>query len=108
MKVKVTICSRTSDAFAEAVYEGNATTVLPGGRISPNFATHIKGGKKALSVRNDPAYVNSDRTIIKKCVFTSPSTAAQFVLGQSANGYEAWKIEKHLNLGQYLREKGMR
>ena len=53
-------------------------------------------------------YTDSERNIIKECVFTSPSTAAQFVTGRSTNGYDTWKIEKKKNLGKYLEEHGLR
>lgn len=108
MKVKVYLTMRATDVQAEAVYEGETITVLPGGKISVDFADHIQGGRKAKSFRNNPEYVDSERNIIKDCVFTSPSTAAQFVTGRSTNGYEAWKVEKKKNLGTYLKEKGLR
>ena len=108
MKVKVYLAMRATDVKAEAIYEGDTITVLPGGTISADFADHIQGGRKAKSFRNNPEYVDSDRNIIKECVFTSPSTAAQFVTGRSTNGYEAWKVEKKKSLGTYLKEEGLR
>lgn len=108
MKVKVVLQSRNTDAHAEALYEGDTITVLPGGKISSDFAAHIQGGKKAKSFRNNPEYVDENRNIIKACSFSSPSTAAQFVTGRSTNGYEAWKIDKKKSLGKYLEENGLR
>ena len=108
MKVRVTLESRKTDAHAEAIYEGETITVLPGGKISEDFASHIQGGRKAKSFRNNPEYVDSERSIIKECVFTSPSTAAQFVTGRSTNGYDAWKVENNKNLGNYLEEHVLR
>lgn len=108
MKVKVTLKQRTTDVFAEAVYEGDTITVLPGGKISNDFANHIRGGKTAKSYRENPEYVDGEGNILKKCEFTSPSTAAQFVTGRSKNGYEAWKVEEKKSLGDYLKEKGLR
>lgn len=108
MRIKISLKQRTSDVFAEAVYEDGTITVLPGGIISSDFAGHIRGGKKAKSYRENKEFVDQDRRILKNCVFTSPSTAAQFVTGRSTNGYEAWKVEGKESLGDYLREKGMR
>ncbi|MBR3171574.1 MAG: DUF4357 domain-containing protein [Lachnospiraceae bacterium] len=108
MKVHVILQPRNTDAYAEAVYDGKTITVLPGGRISADFAAHIQGGRKAKSFRNNPEFVDADRNIIKECVFTSPSTAAQFVTGRSTNGYDAWKVEAKKNLGKYLEEQGLR
>lgn len=108
MKVKVTLKQRTTDVFAEAIYEGDTITVLPGGKISSTFSEHIRGGNMAKSYRDNPQYVDKNGIILKKCEFTSPSTAAQFVTGRSANGYVSWKVEDKKNLGKYLREKGLR
>ena len=108
MKINVTLKQRATDIFAEAVYEGETITVLPGGMISKDFADHIRGGRKAKSFRDNPEYVDKSRKIIKKCVFTSPSTAAQFVTGRSTNGYDAWKVEDKKSLGDFLKEKGLR
>ena len=108
MKIKVTLKQKSTDVWAEATYEGKTIKVLPGGKISKDFADHIQGGKKARSYRDNEEYVDADRNIIKECLFTSPSTAAQFVTGRSTNGYEAWKVEEKKSLGAYLKEKGLR
>lgn len=108
MKVMVTLTHRTGVASATAEYEGETITVLAGGKINPNFAKHIRGGKNAKAYRDNPEYVDENGNIIKKCRFTSPSTAAQFVTGQSMNGYKVWKVEKKVSLGQYLKDKGLR
>jgi len=107
MNVKVTLKQRTTNVHAEAVYEGETITVLPGGIISEDFADHIRGGRKAKSFRENPEYVKNGK-ILKECVFTSPSTAAQFVTGRSTNGYEAWKVEERKSLGEFLKEKGLK
>ena len=108
MRITITIKQRTGVAFATAEYDGKIMTVLAGGKISPDFADHIRGGKTAKGYRDDPEYVDENGNIIKNCEFTSPSTAAQFVTGRSVNGYEAWKVEKKLSLGQYLKDNGLR
>lgn len=108
MTIKVTITTRSSDVKADAIYKGDCIIVQPGGKISQDFAEHIRGGRKAKSYRDNPEYVNEERIIIKPCEFSSPSTAAQFVTGRSTNGYEAWKVEPKLTLGNYLKSKGLR
>ncbi len=108
MEVKVYFSLRDGSAFAEAVYDGDKTIVKAGGKISKNFASYIRGGTLTRNMRSDPQLVDGDRNIIADCIFTSPSTAAQFVGGRSFNGYEAWKVEKHKNLGTYLRENGLK
>lgn len=108
MKIKVYLAMRTTDVQAEAIYEGETITVLPGGTISNDFAEHIRGGRKAKAYRENPEYVDANRKILKECPFTSPSTAAQFVTGRSTNGYKAWKIDKKKSLETYLKEQGLR
>ena len=107
-QIKIYISNRNSDAHAEAIYEDGKVTVLPGGIISADFANHIQGGDKAKMFRNSTEYVDKNRIIIKECVFQSPSTAAQFVTGQSRNGYEGWKVQPKVTLGKYLKSKGLR
>lgn len=108
MKINVTITKRNGAAYAVGVYEGSTFIVQKGGKIEPDFANHIRGGKAAKAYRSNPEYVDNEGNILKDCEFKSPSTAAQFVLGTSSNGYESWKVEKKMSLGKYLKEKGLR
>jgi len=108
MEIKVTLKPRTGTSFAEAIYYGDTFVVKAGGKISADFASHIRGGKAAKAYRDDRNYVDENRNIIKDCTFNSPSTAAQFVTGRSTNGYEAWKVSKKVSLAKYLREQGLR
>ena len=45
MKIMVTLTQRAGVASATAEYDGKIITVLAGGKISPDFANHIRGGK---------------------------------------------------------------
>jgi hypothetical protein len=108
MKINVVLKPRTGSSFAEGIYDGKTLMVLKGGKISDDFAAHIRGGKIAKTYREDKLFVDENHCIIKECVFSSPSTAAQFVTGRSTNGYEAWKVEFKKSLGDYLKEKGLR
>ena len=84
------------------MYNGKIITVLAGGKMSLDFANHIKCRKTAKAYRDNPEYVDGDGNILKNCEFTSPSTASQFVNGQSTDGYEAWKVEKRLPQSHWL------
>lgn len=109
MEIEINIKSRNSRAHAQAIYDGKQVKVKIGGIISESFAEHIKGGKSAKNYRESREYVTAEGNIIKECVFSSPSTAAQFVTGRSTNGYSAWKVEKTgQTLGEYLKEQGIR
>lgn len=108
MEVNISLKTRYGEAFAEAIYNEKSVIVKKGGKISRTFSEHIRGGKMAKSFRNNTEYVSVDGTILKDCIFKSPSIAAQFVTGSSMNGYIAWKVEPNKNLGKYLEEKGLR
>ena len=107
MEIRIQMRTREGNAFAEALYTGEQTIVLPGGRISNNFAEHIRGGTFAKKYRDNLEYVDANKTIIKKCVFSSPSIAAQFVNGKSSNGYRVWKVDG-MDLGKDLEKEGIR
>ncbi len=105
MKTNIFLTAKNGDYDAKGVYEDGKITVLPGSTIRLDFANHIRGGNKALSFRENPEYVDAKGLVLKGCQFTSASTAAQFVTGRSTNGLEAWKIEKKVNLKQWLEQK---
>ena len=108
MKINIIMKSRNNTYYANATYTGDSTIVKAGGRVALSFAQHIQGGKASLKYRNDKEYVDEKGNIIKDCIFSSPSTAAQFVSGISKNGYTAWKLENAKSLEDYLREEGLR
>lgn len=108
--VRIEVIIQRKDCYAEAVYSTEEFIVKLGGNVRKHFASHIKSGKKARSLRDNREYVSDCGEIVQNCVFTSPSTASQFVLGTSSNGYETWKIkdDPKKSLGVYLQEKGYR
>lgn len=108
MEIQVKLAPRNGSCYADGVFDGSVFTVKKGGKINLDFAKHIRGGKSAKSYRDNPDFVDSDGNILKDCDFSSPSTAAQFVTGRSTNGYEAWKVDAKKNLGDFLKEKGLR
>lgn len=101
MKVNVYLRTRDGSCDAKALFEGETITVLKGSIIRPSFAEHIRGGKASKKYRNDPSVVNG-KVVLKDCSFSSPSTAAQFVMGSSVNGWTAWHIDKKTNLKEYV------
>jgi len=106
MKTKIFLQSKRGSYSAEALFSEGTVTVLKGTKIQLDFAEHIVGGKKAKSYRDDRSFVDENGIVLKECIFTSPSTAAQFVTGRSTNGYGAWKLDKKTSLGKHLdREK---
>ena len=81
--------------------------VKKGSTINPSFATYIKGISMVKQYRENPNYVDSSWQVIKDCEFPSPTTAAQFVMGQSRDGYDAWKMESGESLGKRLESLGI-
>lgn len=104
MKVEVKLISKKDVYSATAVYEDGMITVKKGGHIQMDFADHIRGGNKAKSFREDKTCVDEEGTILKDCVFSSASTAAQFVTGRSTNGLIAWKVDTKKTLKDYIAE----
>ena len=104
----IEIFIKKADFAAEGVFENGNVTVRCGSTINPSFAPYIKGITLAREYREDTSVVDKTWTLLKDCVFPSPSTAAQFVMGQSRDGYDAWKVEEGKSLGQYLEEHGLR
>ena len=102
MKVSVYLKTRDGSCEANAIFEGEKITVLKGSKVRKAFAEHIRGGKTAKLLRNDTGVVNESGIVLKDCVFSSPSTAAQFVMGSSVNGWIAWHVDKKTNLKDYL------
>jgi len=106
MKIKVYI--NKSEFSAMGFYSNGTITVQKGSTINPAFAPYIKGISFARNSREDKQIVDENWKVQKDHEFPSPSTAAQFVMGQSRDGYDAWKVEDGRSLGQYLEEHGLR
>lgn len=102
MPIEVYLTNRNKSYFAQGSYSEETFIVKKGSKISLDFASHIKGGRKAKSFRDDPTVVDNDGNVLKDCVFGSPSTAAQFVTGRSTNGFISWRVDDHNNLKQFL------
>ena len=96
--------TRTGNCDAKAEYDDGKMIVKKGSRVSLQLASHIRGGKKAKSYLEDKSYVDDMGMVIQECEFTSPSTAAQFVTGNSANGYMVWKDKDGTRLKELLKK----
>jgi hypothetical protein len=106
MKVQMYLIGRDGSYNATAIYEDGTVTVCRGSKIRQSFASHVRGGKTAKKFRESVDVVGEDGLTKQDCVFTSPSTAAQFVMGSSVNGWTAWHIDKKTNLKSYVEAHG--
>jgi len=92
---------RTIKNIGEVEATGLLTTkgfvVLKGSRISLVDDDTIS---PALKERRKKAHIDSNGILIDSELFNSPSYAAMFVIGKSANGLTSWKTEEGRSLKQ--------
>ena len=93
MKFYLKSAKSNVDAVAEYDAGAKTMTVLLGSKVSDSISQSKKfrGAKSIEKSRKD--IVNTKHILIKDIVFKSPSTAANFVTGNSTNGRDAWKDE---------------
>ena len=79
---------------ALGVYDGEKFEVLEGSEIDMSRKCHSDNIEKQrrTAIQNGDIVLNGDKYILNVSVpFTSPSSAAMFVLGGSTNGWVEWK-----------------
>lgn len=96
MNIKVFWKSKHNDAYdAKGVFDGKGLTVLAGSKVNPMLTStrHVRDMYDG--------YIDSNCALTKDIYFKSPSTAATFVSGRSANGWVEWKDENGAVLQNY-------
>lgn len=78
----------TVSAVARQTSEG--FVVLRGSSISPQDDNTISVG---IQERRKSAHVDENHVLLEDILFASPSGAAMFVVGKSANGWTSWKTQ---------------
>ena len=89
MTVKAT-CKRISE---------NIYVVLAGSQISPVTAKYISDNIKK---ERKKAKISDENILLKDVSFKTPSGAAEFVTGLSANGWQTWKTKDGITLCDFL------
>lgn len=102
MKTEMYLTARDRNYNAKAIYDDGEVVVKKGSLLRTTFADHVRGGNAAKKFREDPDIVGVDGITKKDCAFSSPSTAAQFVMGSSVNGWTAWHVDKKTTLRKYV------
>ena len=74
------------EASAKQTSEG--FVVLKGSLIAPGDSAHISPGNKK---KREECSIDKNRVLQEDVLFSSPTSAAQFVAGQSLNGMAVWK-----------------
>ncbi len=97
MKINISMRTRDGSAYAEGVFSEENTVVKAGGKVSSVF----RGKEYIKAMRLNREYVDAEGNIIKDCIFSTPSAAAEFVNGNISNGFRVWKVNGE-NLGIYL------
>ena len=97
-----------SDIVAFGIYDGEKFEVLEGSQVSDRLYGSISPAMKKQrdnAAKNGDIVVEGTRHVLKKSVsFGSPSTAASFVLGASANGWTEWKNKDGKTLDEIYRK----
>lgn len=90
--------ARGANATGKIVSDGFA--VLKGSAIASSVTnSYSSGSNKRRQYLIDNGIIDSDFIFVKDYVFNSPSSAADIVMGRSANGLTEWKTEE----GQLLK-----
>ncbi len=92
---------------ALGVYNGDQFEVLEGSEIDMSRKCHSEKVEKQrqTAVQNGDIVKNGDKYILNVSIpFTSPSTAAMFVLGGSTNGWIEWKNTDGKTLDELFRK----
>lgn len=93
------------EAKAEYSLETNETVVLKESMVSKevSHSNKFRGAKTVAKLRE--SNVDDNHVVTKDITFRSPSTAANFVTGNSTNGLLAWKDENGRTLKEILNDK---
>lgn len=75
---------------ANGIQTSEGFVVLSGSRISPQDDNNIPA---AIKERRKSAPIDTNGILKEDLLFTSPSYAAMFVIGKSANGLTSWKTQ---------------
>lgn len=77
--------------------------VLAGSEICPHDAKYLPNSSKK---RRHFAKVDANGILLEDVELTSPSTAAEFILGNNANGLTEWKSRDGVTFGQIFYSRG--
>lgn len=99
-------CFLTRNANARGFYnpQDQSLTVLKGSKVNPGHIDKFKDAYKRTRERQLAEYteeVNGERIVKADVRFDTPSGAAVFCVGGSANGWNTWKDESGRELNEY-------
>ena len=91
---------------AKGFYSSNGFTVLKGSVIANTSAPSLKWGDKRDRLAGEYAATDCGKLVMTSDkTFSSPSTAADFCIGSSNNGWIVWKDEDGNTLDSVYRKQ---
>ena len=108
IKSNLVKCILTRNADAKGLFNptDQSLTVLKGSTVNPNHLS-AKVEKKRAQQFTDYTILQEGKRILKQdVVFDTPSGAAVFCVGGSANGWDTWKDESGRELNVYRNSNG--
>ena len=94
---------KSGECNASGIYSAGMLTVLKGSKISSVTSISCPVHIRQIRVENRPV-IDRNHIVQRDFVFASPLSAAQFVTGYSANGYEIWKDRNGVSLNTLLKQ----
>ena len=83
-------CVNNEDVWGTAKETNEGFVLLKGSKVSQKSASHLS---ESLRNRRDRAPKDQNNCLLEDVLLNSPSTAANFLIGQQTNGLIAWKNE---------------
>ena len=83
-------CVNNEDVWGTAKETNEGFLLLAGSKVSQKSAPHLS---ESLRNRRDRAAKDQNNCLLEDVLLNSPSTAANFLIGQQTNGLIAWKNE---------------
>ena len=102
-----TLHTTRNGVHALGVYDGEKFEVLEGSEIDMSRKYHSENieRQRQTAIQNGDILLNGNKYILNVSVpFTSPSSAAMFVLGGSTNGWIEWKNKDGKTLDEIYRK----
>ena len=104
-------CQLTRNAYAQGLFDTSdqSLTVLKGSKVNPVHLDKFKDANLKTRDRQLAEYteeVNGERIVKADVRFDTPSGAAVFCVGGSANGWSTWKDESGRELNEYRVNEG--
>ena len=105
-KSTIVKCLLTRNAHAQGLFDTSdqSLTVLKGSKVNPVHLDKFKEANRRTRERQLAEYteeVNGERIVKADIRFDSPSGAAVFCIGGSANGWDTWKDESGRELNEF-------